>query len=540
MRNALTSLRRLFGGAGPHAHPGREALERRLAGLAGSAAGGFSGTVLVDGQWDNPNYWLRYALVRAGLGLSGSEVGLLGPHRADLVRRTCELFGMRRAVRLADFVGRESSARAEARRRLAATRDSAEILGWDLGGVPGYDLYDCLLKRQRNAFVRLDHPALEDDVTDYLRHREAMPRLFDALAPALVVTSHTFSGRIFTGPLVWEAARRGIPVIGPYGNYGVLRLFRIRQAEEVPDFIDSPSARDIDAVPLAQADALAAVGRAYLEARLGGRTDDLGSRYAFQGDQTLDRARACAHFGWDPARPVVAVYASTWFDAPHCNGMQQFRDFADWLQATLAVARGQREVSWLFRGHPCDAWYGGVTLRDLMPPVAESHVGLCPPEWSGSAVQRAADAVVTLSGTAAIEYAAAGKAALLGDRGWYHDRGFAKWSRSRAEYLVDLARPWWTDVDSETASRRAQIFAGWYFCRPAWHEGFHLEDDSEQDALYERIPALLDGHPHVVRREIDGIREWYASGERFYHSFKMRGATEYALPTPSGALPPAG
>ena len=80
-----------------------------------------------------------------------------------------------------------------------------------------------------------------------------------------------------------------------------------------------------------------------------------------------------------------------------------------------------------------------------------------------------------------------------------------------------------------------QVFAGWYFCRPAWHEGFHLEDDSQQDRLYETIPQLLEGYPHVVRREIDEIGEWYRSPERFYHTYKMRRAAEYALPTVTGA-----
>ena len=540
MRKALaSSLRRLFGRAAPEPapHPRRAAVDRLLAAVrADTPAPPFSGTVLVDGQWDNPNYWLRYSLLRAALGLAGSEVGLLGPFRAGLVRGTCDAFGIRRTVSLAGCLGRESTARADARRRLAATRDAGEILGWDLNGVPAYDLYDCLLKRQRHAVVDVRHPSIEDDVTDYLRHLDAVPRLLDAVAPTLLVASHTFSGRMYTGPLVWHAAARGIPVLGPYGNYGVLRMFKIQAPAEVPDFFDSPSGRDLDGVPAAQADALAAIGRAYLEARRGGRTDDLGSQYAFRGDHTLDRERTCAHFGWDPKRPIVAVYASTWFDAPHCNGMEQFRDFADWLQATLEVARRRPEVSWLFRGHPCDAWYGGITLRDLMPPTSEAHVRLCPPEWSGRAVQSAADAVVTLAGTAAIEYAAAGKAALVGDRGWYHDRGFAKWSRSRAEYLDDLARPWWEDLDLAIAARRAQMFAGWYFCRPAWHEGFHLEDDSRQDALYETIPDLLARHPHVVQREIAGIREWYASPERFYHSFKMRRTTDYALPTPTGTM----
>jgi len=73
-------------------------VDRLLARLSSAPPRVFAGTVLVDGQWDNPNYWLRYALLRAGLGLPGSEVGLLGRYHSVPVRQTFETLGIRRTV----------------------------------------------------------------------------------------------------------------------------------------------------------------------------------------------------------------------------------------------------------------------------------------------------------------------------------------------------------------------------------------------------------------------------------------------------------
>ena len=51
--------------------------------------------VLVDGMWDNPNYFTRYAMLRAALGLAGAEeTGLLGRYRRREASASFDLFGI--------------------------------------------------------------------------------------------------------------------------------------------------------------------------------------------------------------------------------------------------------------------------------------------------------------------------------------------------------------------------------------------------------------------------------------------------------------
>jgi hypothetical protein len=534
LRTSLQTLRRLSASAEEKAlQAKRDAVDGLLADLSVVAGPGFEGTVLVDATWDNPNYWLRYALVRAALGLAaGDEVGLLGPFHADRSGRTLRRFGVRRFVDLEDGLGDREAAGREARRLLSATRTPDDMLAWTLPeGIPPHDLYDGVLKRQRHAVVDLQHPQIEQDVTEYLLAIGSARRLLDDVGPRLLVTAHTASGRMFCGPAVWLAARRGIRILVPYGGYGVLRLYKINRPDDIFSYANCPTGEEIDGLPSDKAESLARLGREYISLRLGGKTQDLASVYAFhRGGDGLDREAITSHFGWPRDRPIVAVYASTWFDNPHAMGMTHFRDFVDWLRVTFDVARGHRAVSWLFRRHPCDDWYGGVTLKDLLPDSGEEHVRQCPPEWNGGALTRHVDGLVSLQGTAGVEYACSGKPVLVGDRGWYHDRGFVVWPRSREDYLAKLTSPWWQELDLAETARRAQIFAGWYFGRPTWQGRFHIGEDSDRDALYETMPALLEDNRDVVRREIEEIRRWYDSEHRLYHTFKMRDAGEYALP----------
>ncbi len=92
-----------------------------------------------------------------------------------------------------------------------------------------------------------------------------------------------------------------------------------------------------------------------------------------------------------------------------------------------------------------------------------------------------------------------------------------------------LSRDWWNKIDLDQAQSRAQTFAGWYFCVPDWQKGATLPDDSMQQRLYPHISRYLGDHAEAAAREVQTIREWFESGERLYHTWKMRKANSYAL-----------
>ena len=508
----------------------RAATDRVLAQLP-STASPAAACVLVDAMYDNPNYWIRYGLLRASLGLSRArEIGVLGAYRARECRRTLERLGVSDVVRITDLKEGRGAHRAEAARLLARTGTADDILGWRLpDDFPPDFVYDGLLKRQRAAVVDLEDPRLLGYVAEALASIAASRRLLDDHPAELVVLSHAVNFQFAS--LAWLALKRGIPALLAQGFYGVSRFTKLARPEDLYDTIDRPTGRDLMQLGPGRAERLATTGRAYLDERWSGRTDDLGALYAFQrASEMPTRERIADRFGWDAERPIIAVYASNWFDFPHPCGMTHFRDFLDWMRVTLDAAIGNRRVNWLFKAHPCDAWYGGVTLSDLLPPLdAHPHVRLVPTEWNGSALLRAVDGLVTVHGTAGVEFAAARKPVLVADRGWYHDAGFVRWPRSRAEYLEALATDWWKDLDLDATAHRAQVFAGWYFTRPAWHGGFVLEDDPRQAAIYRTAPRLLVDHPAALARELATIAEWFASPHRHYHTYKMSRADDGAF-----------
>jgi Capsule polysaccharide biosynthesis protein len=507
----------------------RAIVESMLATFAATRPSRSSETVLIDGTWDNPNYWVRESLLRAALGLRGGrETGLIGPYRRRECAATFGRLGIYDVLTFDPWGDDRRSAGDEARRWLKGIRGPDDIMQWRLPhDFPPAFLYDGILKRQRAACVDVRDSRLIDFVGEFFGTLRMAEQVLASRPFSLVVLSHVVNYQY--AALAWLALRRGIPVVVLYGEFGLLRLVKLTAPAHLTDAANRPSRAEFDALTPARAEGLATAGRSYLERRLAGGTEELGAIMAYHTRTVrTSRAAICDRFRWDPSLPIVAVYASNWFDLPHTFGMASFRDFLDWLEATLAACTGNSRVNWLFKAHPCDAWYGGVTLADLMPREPAPNVRLVPDDWHGAALLEAVDGLVTYHGTAGIECAALGKPVLLADRGWYHDLGIARWPRSRDDYLQALATDWWKDLDLADTTRRAQIFAGWHFGRPRWQDPFVLEDDPIQDPIYERLPTLWGAAEVAIAREVDTISSWFASGHRHYHTFKMSLADDYA------------
>jgi hypothetical protein len=490
----------------------------------------FSGTVLVDGTFDNPNYWARYALLRRSLGLAQArEVGIVGPFKRRHVRGTFERMGI---SEICDFgeMAPDAQTRDAAQKLAAQTRDPDGALAWQLpGGMNPAILYDGVLKAQRLPSVDLLRADFVPNVAQALACFARAREILAATKPDLLVVSHPVGLRC--AGLAWHALQQGIPTILAFGLFGVLRYARMDKPDDLFEFYDHPTQAEIDGLPEEKALLLQAIGRRYVDARMRGKSDDLAALLAFRRRPGfVDRAAIAARFGWDPAKPIVAVYASNWFDWPHQLGMRNFRDFRDWIAVTAAAAAANRDVNWLFKPHPAETVFGGPSLTELLPQMATGpNIALCPTDWNNGAVMKAIDALVTYHGTSGVEFAALGKPVLLPDVGKYHRAGFAHVAQSRADYVDCLSRRWWTSRDAVGDRRRAEIYAGWWFCAADWQGGFVFEDDSRRDALYAGLPALFADNPGAVAREVDEIAAWWRSGETHYHKTKMRRAEGYAL-----------
>ncbi|MDZ4816277.1 MAG: hypothetical protein SGI71_08430 [Verrucomicrobiota bacterium] len=497
--------------------------------FARQSSSSFQGNILIDAVWDNANHWLRYAFLRKALGLaSGKEMGMVGNDNKESCLDALSLLGIKNVFEYKSLAGDQLTHLKEAQRLLAACQDSADILKWELpGGLPGDFIYDGILKKQRLATVELHDPALPGIVAEALAGIAAAENLYNNNKFDLVVLSHL--SHFIHSPLAWGAISRKIPVVQLYGNYNSIRGCKLKMPADMYSNTDRPLKSDLNTLEETKKESMIAMCGNYLENRFTGKTADLAAYYAYQKrDNRVTRDDVCKRFGWDPQKKIIAVYASNWFDFPHLCGMKSFKDFLDWIQVTLKAAHENTEVNWLFKGHPCDEWYGGITLKDLISAGEnESHVQQVDTTWNGADLIELIDGLVTFHGTAAVEFAAMGKPTMVADVGWYHDLGFVVWPKSREEYVKLLGSRWWELLNLESTKSGARLFGGWYFCKPSIQKKFLIQDDSLQNRLYANFQTLVESNRDIVNGEVETLGEWVKSDERFFHTFKMKRADNY-------------
>jgi hypothetical protein len=282
-------------------------------------------------------------------------------------------------------------------------------------------------------------------------------------------------------------------------------------------------------------DGLVERGRRYLETRFAGGSGFIVDRYAIKPAlRDQDRAAVVRQARLDPAKPLVVIYAHSWFDFPHAQDMKNFTDPLDWIQFTIDTIRPLTHVNWALKAHPCDRWYGTLRLADLVTGLP-SHIGLVPDESDTVAIQSAADVLVTIHGSIALEGAAAGKAVICADRSTYSDWRFTHTAASRKHYarlleeVLSLPRP------TLEQSRRALAFAATALAPPP-DDATYLKLPCDtlfiEGALYPRVRRLLAGQMSDVVAEIATLRRWLRSS---HHSYNVWRTLEHYARTVGGA-----
>ncbi len=479
------------------------------------------GYVLVDGLWDNPNYWLHQSLIMRSLGITPyRRVGLVGFKRKRVCRRTFKRLNFEHFFEMDDCLEHLERNKELAQNLLNSCKTSRDILNWDLPHhVPASALYDQILRDQRNKTVDLKHQRILMHVTNFLNSISSSEKVISQFQSNLVITNHG-CGR--TVPLIWLALKKRIPVLVLWDQFGTLRHRYLRVLDDFENIGERPLFSHYHQMNKKQKDDFITAGRDYLKLRLQGKTEDMGGVYAYQkGKETINRDYLIREFGWDKNKKIIAVYASNWFDYPHTLGMKNFSDFYDWINATLEIARENTDVQWLFKGHPAEEWYGGSSLKEIIGTNQPRHISNTSKDWNGQALLEAVDGVVTYHGTVGIEAAALRKPVLISDQGQYHDWGMSRYPLSRGEYLALLKTPWWENLDLDHNQHLAQVYAGLYWGRPSWHKSYAYQDDTLQWDLYPYLQNFLSENEIAIKKEILILRDWILSGAIHYHTYKL-------------------
>ena len=121
--------------------------------------------ILIDGMWDNPNYWIRFNLIRAAMGYKNvNEIGILGKYNRKNVKNIFSKLGINNLIdyELNSTISKKNTKKANF--LIKNTKTSSDILKWDLPHqFPSDIFYDAILKRQRKMHVDIYDPSPHEE-----------------------------------------------------------------------------------------------------------------------------------------------------------------------------------------------------------------------------------------------------------------------------------------------------------------------------------------------------------------------------------------
>lgn len=479
--------------------------------------------LLIDGSFYNLGYFYRLQLLRSAIKSEGLvESSFIWNYNQKICKYIIKSLGIDNIYEL----GKNPINSLFKEAKLIATdiKSKSDIINIKFPyDVPGSHFYDYVLKQQRKATVEINDKKIKKYIYDFLLAIKLSENLLNQIKPDLVALSHSISFQC--APMAWLAARKQIPTIVLYGDFGVPRLWKMSNPKDIFYGIGHPQKQIIKNIKEKDKEILRKTGLKYLKQRLSGKAIDLGGKLAYgKGKKSLDILDSKKI----KDKKIIAIYVGNWFDFPHIFGMSRFTDILEWCKSTLNKAAQNKDVIWLLKSHPLDEWHGGeIILRDLLPSNLPENIIVLPTSYSGKAVMDRADALVTHHGTSGIEYSSFGKPVLITDKGWYDDWGFAVTPKSREHFLELITTKWYESVDIEKAKSNAQLFAGIYFGIPKWQKNIVLPDDSDKLELRKILPEFISLNKNLIKKEIEFMRKWLGSNSVDYHTYKMENSKSF-------------
>jgi hypothetical protein len=207
-------------------------------------------------------------------------------------------------------------------------------------------------------------------------------------------------------------------------------------------------------------------GREYLRKRFDGDrilNDIPEASYSFKkGERIISKSDICDRLGWDVEKPIVAIMANDLTDGVFTNNWNLFRDLLTWLRCTLKAAKKIENVNWVLKPHPSDVRKNvkTTTIREYVKLAKDcKHIKLLPDDVGPNSLIGFIDTVLTVHGSAGIEYSSFGIPCILAGEALCSDRGFTHEPQSQEEYFDLLKNIRFIKPLNKMQIEKAQVFA---------------------------------------------------------------------------------
>ena len=427
-----------------------------------------------------------------------------------------------------------------------------DLIKLEVDGINFGDLiYDAVLYKKYATIRVIDEKVLKC-LEQFFWYRYVIQDIIERYRIETSIFSQTYVG-LMSGTLTRYLLQKEIEVMSHLGaHYVVLR--KLQTLNDVGIMVSRPEPRYLSHMKNWSDDTVLKLADEYLEYRFSQRIVNISLGLAFDHSKRLFKSREefCQYFDLDPAKRLVWVMLHGFNDWPRSLFARPmiYRDYCDWFEKTLEIAKTADSVNWVFKEHPSAEMYPteDLDLNAVFEQVQYSHIRFLnyKADFNAVSLRHIADTIITCVGTAGLEYSCMGTPCVLAGPSAYSGLGFTIEPRDDVEYedqlrhLDDLDR---LDADQIRIAKLA-LFAQYgiiyntpYLLCPdfdfsqivandskfIWQEAAELMRTGDRQAMDRRIRVLseffrnrawtqyidLDKYP-FMKGAIEGIWEDYS------------------------------
>lgn len=406
------------------------------------------GTILVDAMCDHPGYIMSHNIIAGFMRYKTNlkQLYLLNNPLERKIKKICNSYYSANFSHLCyrniDIIACVK-AFFTALKLYIKIKKTSDVLVLKYEGIEMGDLiYDTYLGKG-NSTISRKTLILFKVIYDAILTKKYYDKLFKKWNTKAVILGHMVY--IKFGLLARMAINNGIPVYARARGPVFCAVRKYSESKKIKEYQLRPSKSLFDYVYHNYRDLAIERTNRYLKRRFESKLCQHDVLNAFAPDKiVIDKNELADNLNLSLDKPFVCVMAHVFSDAPHSNSWQLFSDYLTWLRETLSHIVVDNSVNWLVKPHPSAKMYGEDQLveaevKNATRNVKNTTVRVLPNEINTKSLKSFVDVILTVCGTAGLEFSCFNIPCILAGESPYSGFGFTIEPKTKEEYF-DLLR----------------------------------------------------------------------------------------------------
>lgn len=318
------------------------------------------------------------------------------------------------------------------------------IISIKLDGIRFGDiLYDSYLADNKVATIHKINKCILMTLWNLIFQYHCFRKTIKDTNATAVLVSHQVG--LTSGILFRIALAFGMDVYSRSGGSGAVECSRYSSLDDAYSYQRKPRKSDIDHLLKVEREIIEHDFSEYMNKRINSE-EDMDARLAYGNNKIVYTSREdfAKKYGIDFKKKNIFIMLHAFNDHPHSHfGKMLFNDYFDWFISTLKYAKDLPDVNWIFKEHPSSKYYPtkDISLKEIFKNCPGNIIFLDADSlFNSHSLIYLADAVITVLGTAGVEFAAwHGIPSILTGRSFYDNFGFTVEPKSKDEYFKVLS-----------------------------------------------------------------------------------------------------